>query len=202
MVTGPRLSRLRCPVRNSQVMSCSLDDVRIPNPQLVRLHGVGPCATWIDARNLVQHGAKHASASCSTPDRLAVTYPKSDTGSEVRVSPQRAADHFKQYREWQWIKHLVFKDYLWPWAHKLGSIANDIYVVDAFAERAAIRTATIYGFALGLQLGHRVAVEAGDRLVEQPVHRLAIKATEIGSGLTPGPLAAIGAFVRAAAPAS
>ncbi len=46
---------------------------------------------------------------------------------------KRAADHFKQYREWQWIKHLVLQDYLWPWAHKLGSIANAIYVVDAFA---------------------------------------------------------------------
>jgi len=45
-------------------------------------------------------------------------------------SPQR---HFERYREWQWIKHTVFGDYVVPWSRMLGKISREIFVVDACA---------------------------------------------------------------------
>jgi three-Cys-motif partner protein len=49
------------------------------------------------------------------------------------VTPNRNRAQFDKYRSWQWIKHLALADYLVPWASKVGSTADVIYVVDLFA---------------------------------------------------------------------
>lgn len=51
----------------------------------------------------------------------------------IAVSTSKAEAFFDGVRPWQWIKHTVLKDYFVPWAAKLGSIAPEIWVVDAFA---------------------------------------------------------------------
>jgi three-Cys-motif partner protein len=43
------------------------------------------------------------------------------------------SDFFKQYRPWQWIKHMILSEYLVPWSMKVGSTSSAIFVVDLFA---------------------------------------------------------------------
>jgi three-Cys-motif partner protein len=43
------------------------------------------------------------------------------------------SDFFKQYRPWQWIKHMILSEYLVPWSMKVGSTSSSIFVVDLFA---------------------------------------------------------------------
>src|SRR5437588_2528192 len=52
----------------------------------------------------------------------------------------RPETFFASVREWQWIKHLILSDYLWPWAMKVGSTFREIFVVDAFAGAGTYRT--------------------------------------------------------------
>jgi three-Cys-motif partner protein len=40
---------------------------------------------------------------------------------------------FARYRDWQWIKHLVFSDYTIPWAAKVGSTSRSIFIADVCA---------------------------------------------------------------------
>lgn len=49
------------------------------------------------------------------------------------MGSNRNEAQFERYRNWQWIKHLVFGDYTTPWAAKLGSISKEIYIVDVCA---------------------------------------------------------------------
>jgi three-Cys-motif partner protein len=49
------------------------------------------------------------------------------------MSSNRNRAQFDKYRNWQWIKHFALGEYLVPWASKVGSTADVIYVVDLFA---------------------------------------------------------------------
>jgi three-Cys-motif partner protein len=51
------------------------------------------------------------------------------------MAPARAKTFFKRVRNWQWIKHSIFSQYLLVWAMKVGSSpqAKTIWVIDAFA---------------------------------------------------------------------
>lgn len=40
---------------------------------------------------------------------------------------------FETEREWQWIKHTIFAEYIRPWAVIVGSTSSQIHIVDAFA---------------------------------------------------------------------
>lgn len=40
---------------------------------------------------------------------------------------------FDEYRDWQWIKHLILREYAHRWAHILGSVYGHIVAVDACA---------------------------------------------------------------------
>lgn len=45
--------------------------------------------------------------------------------------------HFDEYREWQWIKHLILADYAQAWSVIVGKDAPAIYVVDTCAGAAS-----------------------------------------------------------------
>lgn len=47
------------------------------------------------------------------------------------------AAFFEEERAWQWIKHTVFGEYIWPWARIVGKWNSQIYIVDAFAGRGS-----------------------------------------------------------------
>jgi len=52
-------------------------------------------------------------------------------------APVKARRFFTRIRDWAWIKHTIFRDYLVPWAMKVGFTAPTIYVVDGFAGRGS-----------------------------------------------------------------
>lgn len=58
---------------------------------------------------------------------------------EVRATgaPVKARRFFTRIRDWAWIKHTIYRDYLVPWAMKVGITAPVIYVVDGFAGRGS-----------------------------------------------------------------
>ena len=49
------------------------------------------------------------------------------------MATNRNEAQFERYRDWQWIKHLVFRDYPKPWSAKVGSTAREVYVADVCA---------------------------------------------------------------------
>lgn len=60
---------------------------------------------------------------------------------ELALARNRNEAQFDRYRNWQWIKHLALADYVVPWAAKLGSIAQTIFIVDLFAGAATYKDA-------------------------------------------------------------
>lgn len=52
-------------------------------------------------------------------------------------APVKARRFFTKVRDWAWIKHTIYSDYLVPWAMKVGFTAPVIYVVDGFAGRGS-----------------------------------------------------------------
>lgn len=40
---------------------------------------------------------------------------------------------FDDYRDWQWIKHLILGEYSWIWAEIVGKWSKEIIVVDTCA---------------------------------------------------------------------
>jgi three-Cys-motif partner protein len=52
-------------------------------------------------------------------------------------APVKARRFFKKIRDWAWIKHTIYRDYLVPWAMKVGFTAPMIYVIDGFAGRGS-----------------------------------------------------------------
>jgi three-Cys-motif partner protein len=52
-------------------------------------------------------------------------------------TPVKARRFFTKIRDWAWIKHTIFSDYVVPWAMKVGTTAPVIYVIDGFAGRGS-----------------------------------------------------------------
>lgn len=52
-------------------------------------------------------------------------------------APVKARRFFEKIRDWAWIKHTIYRDYLVPWAMKVGITAPVIYVIDGFAGRGS-----------------------------------------------------------------
>jgi three-Cys-motif partner protein len=49
------------------------------------------------------------------------------------MARNRNVTQFDDYREWQWIKHLILRDYAHVWARILGSVYNHLVAVDTCA---------------------------------------------------------------------
>jgi three-Cys-motif partner protein len=49
------------------------------------------------------------------------------------VAKNRNEEQFEKYRNWQWIKHLILKDYAFKWSVILGPSNSEIVVVDTCA---------------------------------------------------------------------
>lgn len=49
------------------------------------------------------------------------------------AAKNRNERQFDEYRDWQWIKHLILREYGWLWAQIVGKYSNEIIVVDACA---------------------------------------------------------------------
>ena len=49
------------------------------------------------------------------------------------VAKNRNETQFEEYRDWQWIKHLILKDYAFKWSVILGLSNSEIVVVDTCA---------------------------------------------------------------------
>src|SRR5262245_974948 len=48
-------------------------------------------------------------------------------------SKNRNQTQFDDYRDWQWIKHLILAAYVKPWSVIVGKYARSIFVVDTCA---------------------------------------------------------------------
>ena len=53
------------------------------------------------------------------------------------MARNRNETQFEDYREWQWIKHLILRDYAYIWSIIVGKIARQIFVVDTCAGAAS-----------------------------------------------------------------
>lgn len=49
------------------------------------------------------------------------------------MARNRNVTQFDDYREWQWIKHLILREYVHIWARVLGSVYNHLVAVDTCA---------------------------------------------------------------------
>lgn len=51
------------------------------------------------------------------------------------MGKNRNETQFEDYRDWQWIKHLILRDYAFLWARILGGRYPHIFAVDTCAGR-------------------------------------------------------------------
>jgi three-Cys-motif partner protein len=49
------------------------------------------------------------------------------------MARNRNETQFEEYREWQWIKHLILREYAYAWSVIVGKHAREIFVVDTCA---------------------------------------------------------------------